>query len=568
MSKFNINEDLIVFGKASIGDRELLTIEDINGTLEIVDRDSLNPGGVRINLVSGTPDVTRKGVINFGEDDASILGTPQGTIEFDHNTNTFNLNINGITQVITNSIGVTITGDLTVNGTTTSVNQTNLEITDQFILVNDGEIGSGITGGSQTAGIEIERGSAFNTNWQFQESDSGWGPGGDAGFSIIARVSVMDTTDVGNSLQIQGIGALRVPVGTTAQQPANNTGLIRFNTNDVAFELNDGTGWDSLSFASGSGVFVSRTGDVMTGDLEMATGQILGDDGGTAGAPSYAFSTDLITGMYRPGVNSLSLVTDATDRIIIDAVGNISLISGTNGNVTLSGNTAMLLHRGTTLQRPVATNGMIRYNTDIEQFEGHENSVWKSFAVTASGGGFVDKSGDTMNGALLMDGTTIQPVNNNTGEVGVPGKVFASMHATTFFGTATAALYADLAERYAADMLLDVGTVVVFGGEVEITECVTHANTAVAGVISGKPGIMMNHEAGPNETHPYVALKGKVPCKVIGPVKKGDLMITSMIRGHGKSAGKKAEPYTAFARALEDRDVGLTEQGIIMVSII
>jgi len=127
------------------------------------------------------------------------------------------------------------------------------------------------------------------------------------------------------------------------------------------------------------------------------------------------------------------------------------------------------------------------------------------------------------------------------------------------------ALYADLAERYAADAEYNEGTVVIFGGEKEITITETIADTRVAGVISIRAAFKMNSGAGPSDTHPYVALKGKVPCRVIGRVRKGELLTTSRIPGLAMSCGNKALPYTAFARALENCS---GNENVIFVSII
>ena len=93
--------------------------------------------------------------------------------------------------------------------------------------------------------------------------------------------------------------------------------------------------------------------------------------------------------------------------------------------------------------------------------------------------------------------------------------------------TAASALYADIAERYAADAVYEPGTVLMHGGEKEVTLSLGHATTAVAGIVSTKPAYMLNSEAGSDETHPFIALKGRVPCKICGPVKKGDLLVAS-----------------------------------------
>jgi hypothetical protein len=131
--------------------------------------------------------------------------------------------------------------------------------------------------------------------------------------------------------------------------------------------------------------------------------------------------------------------------------------------------------------------------------------------------------------------------------------------------TANAALYSDLAERYAADHPYEPGTVVVFGGENEITITNEMADVSVAGVISTSPAITMNTGAGHDRTHPFVALKGRVPCKVIGKVRKGDLMVTSNIPGHAMSVGRENLRVAVFGKALQDFDGG---KGVIEVAVI
>jgi len=108
---------------------------------------------------------------------------------------------------------------------------------------------------------------------------------------------------------------------------------------------------------------------------------------------------------------------------------------------------------------------------------------------------------------------------------------FTAVTATDFNGTATYAQYADLAERYAADATYEEGTVMTFGGEAEVTSAQGYGSTAIAGVVSTKPGFAMNEEAGNSETHPYIALQGRVPCKVTGTVSKGDILVASEVSG-------------------------------------
>lgn len=130
--------------------------------------------------------------------------------------------------------------------------------------------------------------------------------------------------------------------------------------------------------------------------------------------------------------------------------------------------------------------------------------------------------------------------------------------------TATAAYYADLAERYAADTSYEVGTVVVIGGEKEITITNTVGDMAVAGVISQNPAYMMNSGAGDDQTHPYVALKGRVLCKVTGSIKKGSSLVTSSTPGYAQKYSGMEHARAIFAVALQDFE---GSRGVIEVKI-
>jgi len=135
------------------------------------------------------------------------------------------------------------------------------------------------------------------------------------------------------------------------------------------------------------------------------------------------------------------------------------------------------------------------------------------------------------------------------------------LYAPEFSGISTRARYADLAERYSSDRPYQPGTVVIIGGTAEITACKVRADTAVAGIISKNPGYMMNAEAGPDSSHPYVALKGRVECFVVGNIKKGDMLVTSRHFGHAEAWKQGDSPSAVFARALQDfsGDVGIIE---------
>lgn len=130
--------------------------------------------------------------------------------------------------------------------------------------------------------------------------------------------------------------------------------------------------------------------------------------------------------------------------------------------------------------------------------------------------------------------------------------VNGNIHTNTFIGVATSARYADLAERYHADASYEKGTVLVIGGEKEVTVTNLQADTAVIGVVSTNPGYMMNSSAGADDTHPFIALKGRVPCKVYGPVKKGQMLVTSNKSGYAQVWKFGDSPNSVLGKALED----------------
>ncbi len=122
-----------------------------------------------------------------------------------------------------------------------------------------------------------------------------------------------------------------------------------------------------------------------------------------------------------------------------------------------------------------------------------------------------------------------------------------NLTANVFNGTATSARYADLAEKYLTDNEYEIGTVVMVGGEKEVTACVF--GSRAVGAISGNPAYMMNSGL---EGGQYIALKGRVPIKVTGRVKKGDRMIAS--DGGVAIAGQHHTAADTFAIALESND--------------
>ena len=119
-------------------------------------------------------------------------------------------------------------------------------------------------------------------------------------------------------------------------------------------------------------------------------------------------------------------------------------------------------------------------------------------------------------------------------------------------GSTLHATYADLAEYYEADTEYAVGTVLVFGGDKEVTSSNKQGDHRVAGVVSDQAAYIMNVDCPGLKT--LIALQGRVPCRVVGKVCKGDLMITSRIAGVAVSAEGDAKAGTIIGKALENYD--------------
>ena len=162
---------------------------------------------------------------------------------------------------------------------------------------------------------------------------------------------------------------------------------------------------------------------------------------------------------------------------------------------------------------------------------------------------------------LTVSGT-IAASTNNTINIGASGTTFATVYATTFSGVSTTAKYADLAENYQGDKSYSPGTVVMFGGSAEVT-LADADTTAVAGVVSTNPAHLMNGGLTGANVVP-LALQGRVPCNVIGPVKKGDMMVsagfgfakTNNLAGVGQVIGKALQDVTFAGKAVIEVVVG------------
>ena len=178
-------------------------------------------------------------------------------------------------------------------------------------------------------------------------------------------------------------------------------------------------------------------------------------------------------------------------------------------------------------------------------------------------------TGDGITGGTITGSGTISVdlsdtetfTSTNTASKAVVRDGSGNFAAGTITATATQAQYADLAEKYETDAEYEPGTVVMIGGDKEATACDQEGTHKVLGVISTDPAYMMNSEA----EGQYVALTGRVPCKVVGKVEKGDIMVASEESGCA-AVNNEARPGTILGKALGEWPEG-EGTGIIEVLV-
>lgn len=212
---------------------------------------------------------------------------------------------------------------------------------------------------------------------------------------------------------------------------------------------------------------------------------------------------------------------------------------GDNTGLPSSSNDAIIMVSNG-IEKMVIDNTVVRLGTsnNTMSLEGTVFTIGTTYGtnITVGGNTTTVKLG-TANTARLETNarlaTNLLPATDNTivlGQGGATPLRFNTIHAVTFSGTATTARYADLAEKYIADQSYEPGTVLVLGGDAEVTTTNRKNDPAVVGVVSTDPAFLMNSEL-EGEYVVEVALTGRVPCNVIGPVKKGDILVTSAIAG-------------------------------------
>jgi len=336
---------------------------------------------------------------------------------------------------------------------------------------------------------------------------------------------------------------------------------ITISSGTIATTITQYTDSDARSALSGgTGItYNSSTGEIALSDTGYVSGVTAGaglTGGGTTG--NVTISAD--TAAVANGASTLATGDQIYDFVLAQGyTTNVGDITGVTAGTGLSGGgssgSVTLNVSGLTVSE--FAGGSIQ--TGSEAFSDSDSVLMTAAAVqdkilsygyTTTVGDITGvTAGTNLNGGGTSGSVT---VNLDTTLTGMAAATFSgTVTAGLFSGTATSARYADLAEKYETDEILEAGTVVCFGGDKEVTACAHEAHHAVAGVISTDPAYMMNSDA----EGQYVALAGRVPCKVVGPVAKGDLLVTSEVKGHAK-ADNDAPAGRIIGKAIGSSDSG------------
>ncbi|CAB5214392.1 hypothetical protein UFOVP190_87 [uncultured Caudovirales phage] len=218
-----------------------------------------------------------------------------------------------------------------------------------------------------------------------------------------------------------------------------------------------------------------------------------------------------------------------------------------------SGNVATFNSSGLTVTNLTVTG--VETINQVEVVQGNLVAASGTATTSTTTGALVVAGGQGISGNIFLGGSIIPSAN-------VSSNLGDSTHwFNTFYGISTQAKYADLAENYQADKPYNPGTVLQFGGSAEVT--VAEANTPrVAGIVSTNPAHLMNGAlAGTGVV--ALALTGRVPCNVIGPIAKGDMMVSA---GFGFArADANPAPGTVIGKALTEFPIN--GKGVIEVVV-
>ena len=288
------------------------------------------------------------------------------------------------------------------------------------------------------------------------------------------------------------------------------------------------------------------TGALAEITVDTTNGTIRVHDGFTPGGSNVATVSYVTAQISALSANS---ITNGTSSVaVIASGGNIRAnVGGSTITNTFSGGLAVTGNLSATSNVIVGASAntqiyMFAANTHIDNNTSTGNI---SFRANVNGSGVTEVFKVLGNGGVTVTGGMFNGSANGVSNIGSSTSYF-----NTVFAKATSAQYADLAEMYVSDSNYAPGTVVEFGGEYEITISSSSHSTSVAGIISTNPSYLMNSAQMGEHVLP-VALTGRVPCQVQGPVRKGDVLVASATPGVAQRIGMNWQPGCILGKSME-----------------
>ncbi len=299
-----------------------------------------------------------------------------------------------------------------------------------------------------------------------------------------------------------------------------NNGFVLGSVPRAAAEVANGSDLLFRTYSSESKIILLPAGSDTDGVLQIDSDSVVPASGVSLGNDLnrfYQIFSDNITATTVVGGFFGNVTGNLTGNVVGNVTGNVvgNVTGNLTGNIT---GTAASATNATRLNNAEASDAAVISTVALRTASG--NLVANQFVGTADKADRIkidNSASDNPASAYKSAMTTQTPLTiaarDSSGDI----------TARIFRGTATAVQGADLAEKYLADKEYEVGTVLIVGGEAEVTASVWVGQRAV-GVVSDKPGLIMNEDL---EGGTQVALKGRVPVKVVGQVKKGDRLVAA-----------------------------------------
>ena len=352
---------------------------------------------------------------------------------------------------------------------------------------------------------------------------------------------------------------------------------------------------------------ITATGNAnITGNVNVTSGVLSGNGSSLTNLNASNLSTgtvpiDRLFGTYNIGISGAAstagtVTTAAQPNITSVSTSFTGLTLAANGNITLSGTGSSvsganlvsatyltgtlttaaqtnITSLGTLSSLTIASDGTITLSGAGSQLSGANlvSATYLTGTLTTAAQPNVTSLGTlsslVVSGNITANNATITTLANvgtlltraiTTGTNGTTGTIEGDWSLSV--GSKLQATYADLAENYTADRTYEAGTVLAFGGDYEVTLAEDGTNR-VAGVVTTNPAYVMNSQC-PGDFVASIALQGRVPTKVRGTIKKGDMLISA---GDGFArASNYPSIGTVIGKALENFD---GYEGVIEVAV-